>query len=322
MEKQIIYLKETNNFNDVLKKEHNKMPLILKKICFIYKNIFNVVTKKNIESSEIWVLPIKEKYSEAKFKKILNNNLKYLQKKYLISNKLKENNAYKIMRELNQEYITEEKIKKYLIFETIKYIYNKELCDLEITLLVNNTSSLNMYLIEKLATKVKTLKIVSLNISKFKSLEEKLYNEYGIPIQFSNNYRKSLEKSKLIINFDFSEFEINEYEIFNDAIIINCIKDNIKIKNKLFNGIVVNSYNIKYKKELITKFKKMKISENYNKLLLYASTIEEKNIEEAYKKIEEDKVSICGLIGNNGILCKKEIKEKAQNTFMKRQTTI
>lgn len=322
MEKQIIYLKETNNFNDVLKKEHNKMPLILKKICFIYKNIFNVVTKKNIESSEIWVLPIKEKYSEAKLKKILNNNLKYPQNKYLISNKLKENNACKIMRELNQECITEEKIKKYLIFETIKYIYNKELCDLEITLLVNNTSSLNMYLIEQLATKVKTLKIVSLNIKKFKSLEEKLYNEYGIPIQFSNNYRKSLEKSKLIINFDFSEFEINEYEIFNNAIIINCIKDNIKIKNKLFNGIVVNSYNIKYKKELITKFKKMKISENYNKLLLYASTIEEKNIEEAYKKIEEDKVSICGLIGNNGILCKKEIKEKVQNTFMKRQTTI
>lgn len=322
MEKQIIYLKETNNFNDVLKKEHNKMPLILKKICFIYKNIFNVVTNKNIESSEIWILPIKEKYSEAKLKKILNNNLKYPQKKYLISNKLKENNACKIMRELNQEYITEEKIKKYLIFETIKYIYNKELCDLEITLLVNNTSSLNMYLIEQLATKVKTLKIVSLNISKFKSLEEKLYNEYGIPIQFSNNYRKSLEKSKLIINFDFSEFEINEYEIFNNAIIINCIKDNIKIKNKLFNGIVVNSYNIKYKKELITKFKKMKISENYNKLLLYASTIEEKNIEEAYKKIEEDKVSICGLIGNNGILCKKEIKEKAQNTFAERQTTI
>lgn len=322
MEKQIIYLKETNNFNDVLKKEHNKMPLILKKICFIYKNIFNVVTNKNIESSEIWILPIKEKYSEAKLKKILNNNLKYPQKKYLISNKLKENNACKIMRELNQEYITEEKIKKYLIFETIKYIYNKELCDLEITLLVNNTSSLNMYLIEQLATKVKTLKIVSLNINKFKSLEEKLYNEYGIPIQFSNNYRKSLEKSKLIINFDFSEFEINEYEIFNNAIIINCIKDNIKIKNKLFNGIVVNSYNIKYKKELITKFKKMKISENYNKLLLYASTIEEKNIEEAYKKIEEDKVSICGLIGNNGILCKKEIKEKAQNTFAERQTTI
>lgn len=322
MEKQIIYLKETNNFNDVLKKEHNKMPLILKKICFIYKNIFNVVTKKNIESSEIWVLPIKEKYSEAKLKKILNNNLKYPQNKYLISNKLKENNACKIMNELNQEYITEEKIKKYLIFETIKYIYNKELCDLEITLLVNNTSSLNMYLIEQLATKVKTLKIVSLNISKFKSLEEKLYNEYGIPIQFSNNYRKSLEKSKLIINFDFSEFEINEYEIFNNAIIINCIKDNIKIKNKLFNGIIVNSYNIKYKKELITKFKKMKISENYNKLLLYASTIEEKNIEEAYKKIEEDKVSICGLIGNNGILCKKEIKEKVQNTFTKRQIMI
>lgn len=321
METQIIYLKETNSFNDIFKKEHNKMPMLFKKMYFLYKNIFNIITKKNIEKNEIWILPIKEKYSETKLKKILNNNLKYQQNKYLISNKLKDNNVCKIMNELHLEYITEEKIKKYLIFEAVKHIlnlHNKKLSDLEITLLVNNTSSLNMYLIEELAKQVKTLKIVSLNIYKFKSLEEKLYTEYGIPIQFSNNYRKSLEKSKLIINFDFSEFEINEYEIFNNAIIINCLKENIQIKNKLFNGIVVNSYNIKYKKELMNKFKNMQISENYSKLILYASIIEEKNIEESYKKIDEDGVSICGLVGNNGILCKKEIKEKLKNIFLKR----
>lgn len=318
MEKQIIYLKEMSSYDDILKKEYNKIPLFFKKVLFLYKNIFNIITKKNIEENKIWILPIKEKYSITKIEKILRKNLKHKENIYLVSSQLKENKICKIMEDIKQEYIIEEKLKKYLIFEVLKYIlkiYNKELCDLELTILVNNTSNINMYLIEELAKKIKALKIVSLNIYKFKNLEEKLYAEYGIPIQFSNSYRKSLEKSKIIINFDFNEFEINEYEIFNNAIIINCLKDNIKIKAKLFNGIVINSYDIKYKKELIGEFKRMKIYENYTKLMLYASIIEDKNIETTYEKIKNDNVSISGLIGNNGVICKKEIKEKIKNTF-------
>lgn len=324
MEKEIVYLKEANSYEDILKKEHNEMPLFFKRLFFLYKNIFNIITEKNVEENKIWILPIKEKYSINKIEKILRKNLKHTDM-YLISNKLKENKICKILEDLEQEYITEEKIKKYLIFEVLKYILklsNKELSDLELTILVNDTSNINIYLIEELAKRVKTVKIVSLKIYKFKKLEEKLYNEYGIPIQFSNSYRKSLEKSKLIINFDFNEFEINEYEIFNNAIVINCIKDNIRIKAKLFDGIVVNSYNIKYKKELMNKFKTMQVNENYNKLMLYASTIEEKNIGEVYKKVEEDSVSISGLVGNNGILCNKEIKEKVRKIFTKKQVVI
>ena len=159
-----------------------------------------------------------------------------------------------------------------------------------------------------MAKQVKVLKIVSLNIYKFKNLEEKLYNEYGIPIQFSNSYRKSLEKSKLIINLDFNEFEINEYEIFDKAIIINCINENIKIKTRLFNGIIINSLDIEYKKELIDEFKKMKICEDYTKLIIYASTIEKENALNIFEKLKLDEVIVTGLIGNNGPINKKEFK--------------
>ena len=311
MNKQIIYLKETSSYDDIIKKERNKIPLCIKKLIFAYKNIFNIVTKKKTEDKEIWVLPIKEKYSLNKLEMILKKELQNKENIYLVSNKLKENKICLIMDEQNIEYLTEEKIKKVLIFEMLQYIINlqnKEISDLDATVLVNNTNDINMYLLEELAKQVKTLKIVSLNIYKFKNLEEKLYNEYGIPIQFSNSYRKSLEKSKLIINLDFNEFEINEYEIFDKAIILNCINDNIKIKTRLFNGIIINSLDIELNKEIIEQYKKINIYEQYTRLMIYASTIEKENTLNIFEKLKLDSVLVTSLIGNNGVINKNEFK--------------
>lgn len=324
MNRKIIYLKETSSFKEILKKKHNKMPLFIKKAIFLYKNIFNIITKKSIENNEIWILPIKEKYFMNKIERILKKALINQNNIYLVSNELSNNQMCQIMDEQKQEYITEEKIKKVLIIHILQYISNlqkKEISNLEVTILVNNTSALNMYLIEEIAKLVKSLKIVSLNIYKFKKLEEKLYNEYGIPIQFSNSYKKSLEKSKIIINFDFSDIEINEYEIFDKAIIINCINDNIKVKSRLFNGIIANSCDIEFKKEVINRFKQMEIYDNYKKLLLYASIIEnEENILKIYEKLKLDNVTITGLIGNSGIINKKEFKNINKNLDKNKKT--
>ena len=156
---------------------------------------------------------------------------------------------------------------------------------------------------------VKYIKIVSPNIYKFKKIEEKLYNEYGIGIQFSNSYKKSLVKSKIIVNLDYNKIDINEYEIYDKAILINISKEEIKIKNKLFNGIVINSCNINFKKELREKFIKINLYHGFNNLLLYESIIsKEMNIEKVYNKIEEDKIVILNVIGNNGIISRDEFK--------------
>ena len=121
-------------------------------------------------------------------------------------------------------YFKKDKIKIYLIEKILDYInkiQNKAMNNLDITILVNEVSELNMYLIYKLAREVRTLKIVTPNIYKFKKPEEKLYSEDGIAIQLSNSYKRSLLKSKIIINLDFSTININEYNVFNNAIIIN-----------------------------------------------------------------------------------------------------
>ena len=312
MNKKIVYLKEVDSYDDILKKKYKRLPLFFKKIVFLFKNIFNIVTKKSVEEHNIWVLPIKEKYSNDKIGKILKKNLITNDKVYVIAKELQNSNIYNIMDTYEIKYVSEEKVKKLLVISVLENIAKLQKSDinlLDVTILVKNNSDINLFLIEQISKLVKSLKIVSINIYKFRKLEEKLYNELGIAIQFSNSYKKSLEKANIIINLDYSEIEINEYNICNNAIIINCTKDNIKIKSRLFEGININSYDINMNKEIINIFKKIHIYENYKKLILYASIIEKDNdFLASYNNIDENKVSIINFIGNNGIINKNEFK--------------
>lgn len=309
--KKIIYLKELNSYDEILKKEYKNFPMFFKKIIFLFKNLFNIVTKKNIEGNNIWILPIKEKYTDDKIRNIIRKKLKIDNNTYVISKELSNGNICKIMNEYSLEYITEEKAKKVLIIPVLQYIsklQKKDINSLDISILVNDNSEINLLLIEEISKIVKSIKIVSLNIYKFRKLEEKLYNDEGIAIQFSNSYKKSLEKSNIIINFDFNEIEINEYNIYNNAIIINCYKDNIKIKSRLFEGIVINSYDITIDKELMQKFKDINIYYNYKNIILYATLLKDRNIIISYQNNDEECVRIKNLIGNNGVINKKEFK--------------
>ena len=58
-------------------------------------------------------------------------------------------------------------------------------------------------------------------------------------------------KSQVIINMDFNQELINQYKIYEEAIIINA-EENIKIEAIRFNGIVINDYEIEIgRKEFI-----------------------------------------------------------------------
>lgn len=308
----VIYIKKVENYDDILIRKHSNFPLIFKKFIFLFKNLFNVITKKKIEDANIWVLPIQEKYSLNKMNNIFKRLSIYNENIYVFSENMYNKEILNLINKYNLNYLEGKKLKKFLIFKVLEYIktiQNQELESFDITILANDVSELNIYLIEKLARTVKSIKVVSPNIYKFKNLEEKLYNEYGIAIQFSNSYKKSLAKSKIIMNLDFNEIDINEYELFNKSIIINCTENDIKIKSKLFNGIVINSCNIKLPKIIKDKFKRINIYDDYNWLALYESiTNNETNFDRILEKINDDKIYILNLIGNNGIINKNEFK--------------
>ena len=311
MQENIIYLKKIDDYNEITNRKF-KIPLIIKKIIFLYKNIFNIITKKNRDELNIWVLPYKDKISESKFKKIIRREEIIKNSTIVLSNNLKLDNITNILEENQVMYLNGDFVKKLFVLDIIKYINDlqkRQLNQREITILVEENNELNNYIIKKIAMQSKITKIVSKKIYKFKTLEENLYNEYGIPIQFSNSYQKSLSKADIIINLDFDNIEINEYNINNNAIIINT-KDILKIKTKSFNGIVVNSIRIKFSKELNEIFNRNFLLDKYDNIILYESTInwKDKNYNKIEEKKEKDKVKILNLIGNNGIISKREIK--------------
>ena len=125
-------------------------------------------------------------------------------------------------------------------------------------------------------------------------------------ITISNNKRKSLYKSDIIMNIDFVEEDINKFILNKKAIIIN-IEDKVKIKSKSFYGININYYNIQFNDEINNKYFNNKM---FSKEIFYESLVYKKgNIYDIYSRIKKDNVKICNLIGNNGIINEAEFKE-------------
>lgn len=187
---------------------------------------------------------------------------------------------------------------RYILIEIIEYILkckNEKKENTEISILVNYIDDVVIENIKIFAKIFKRVNIITNHIEKLKKIEENLYEEDGIIITVSNNKRKSLVKSKLILNLDFSNELINKFKIFDEAIIIS-IEEEIKINIKRYLGIIVNDYEIILPNEL-------DLIEEYSTKEVFESLIYRKdsffNIRE---QIEKNGVIIKELIGRNGII--------------------
>lgn len=277
-------------------KEKNKCKLKI-------KNILNKIEEKNEENKVFLSLPISidNKIKDKKIIKLVQQLGKYKMKtvvlsEYLYNIEVLKNNLYsKNINILDGKYLF-----KLLAEEIINYVCKrtrKNIEQIEISVLVNDVSSINKNIIIDLSEKVKTLNIITNHINEFKVLEDYLYNEKGIIIKVSNNYKTALQKTNIILNMDFTEEIVNNYSIPSKCIIIN-INSEIKIKTKKFNGININNYNIIIPKEY-------KI-DGYNNKLIYESYLFNKDYKAARKQILKDKIQIQNLIGKKGKINNRE----------------
>lgn len=118
-------------------------------------------------------------------------------------------------------------------------------------------------------------------------------------LNISNNKKTSLLKSEIIINIDFPQELINQYNIYNKAIIIN-ILEKISIYRKKFNGVNVNYFRIIMPEKYATS--------EFDNEVIYESIIYEYNqLSDIKNRIIEDKIEIKKLIGNNGPVQESEI---------------
>ncbi len=246
----------------------------------IYRKIFKII---RIENNYFYIPENNEKIIKKLLEKLQVKNIDYI---------ISENDININYNRFNGKYLI-----KYALPEIIDYCLN--IIDInpkqqEIHICVEKFSKENIDIIETLVERVKVVNLVTNHLKQFQELEKRLdKNERYITV--SNNKRKSLKKSNIIINLDFKN--LNEYNVNRNAIIINCNKElNL---NKDFEGICIERIDIEISK-ILRIFSENK---NMNKQELFeAELAKQQNYDEARYILEKSKIKIKKLIGKRGII--------------------
>ena len=183
---------------------------------------------------------------------------------------------------------------KVLDYIVKKYNIKKE--ETIISILINKLETDYMLeYIKQISSEYKVINIVTNNVKEFKKIEEIIFKTEDVMINITNNKKKGLMRSQIILNVDFKTELLNQYNIPEKAILIN-LPGNIQIKKKRFNGININDYEIKYKKFEEFDYDKYYL---YDQKDIYESQIYKKQpFEYIKRKLEKDKVEILFLKGN------------------------
>lgn len=314
----ICYVKQMDYLDEIISPKNQKLPYFLKWLIYSYKKICKLFTIKQVEDKKVIIIPtnttnkLMNKWIKYLSNVLYNNNLDTL----VLSNTLKSVQGIKEGLSKENINILEGKIlKENLVVKIVEYIaneMNENVNNLEVTLLVNENKKIYIESILALAERTRNIKLVTNNVDDFKSLEQKMQELFGILIRVTNNKRKSLEKSRLIINLDFPEELVNKYAINPDAIIVN-ISNQISIRAKKFSGINVHDMKLLIPNGYNSEFEKNSIYNDFNSNEIYEASIMNMNFDEVQKRLVKDKVFISSLIGVNGVINKKEFEEKCEN---------
>lgn len=258
--------------------------------------ILNLIKIKEIEQSKkIYLIPNPSKTSVYKrvVKKLEKEKTKTEKVQIVLSNKLKNyEQFFKDCKILDGKPIFRDSIEP--ILEEI--LGKNSLALQDIYILTDYYQEKNINIIRSLASKVKTINVITKDIEKYKIIEE-MFQEKGISISVSNNKRKSLKRAKIIINLDFEAEKLNQYIIFRNAVIINLTQE--KLTNlKGFEGIIIRDIQLKLKNDE-KEFIKTNELEDFRQIEIYESM---QNMFSQSKNIE-----IAKLYGNNGQIDPKEL---------------
>ena len=247
------------------------------------------------------ILPITKEIGNKKIEKLAQKTRKAIQKysnskKIVLSKEMYNEQIYlNYLNTYGLEIQDGRWLFEILLPDTVEYIIDKKKIEkTNISIMIIELENIKI-----LAKKYKNINIVTNHIEKFRKLEKQLDENEGIIITITNNKKKSLMKSQIILNIDFPQELINKYNIYDDAVIVN-LKGNIKINKKRFNGLNINNYEINFR---FDKQNNKALNNKYYLKDLYQSELyKRQRISEIKKQIKNDKVVIKNLIINNGEL--------------------
>ena len=271
----------------------------------ILLNLFNII---RLEEDKI-ILPITmhEEMNLKKARKLAQKTKKILDEttcnKIILSKEIKKQKNYKNYLYSNNIDIVDGKwLFEVLSAKILEYVINKKNMkkeETQVSILVNEMTDNILENIRQIVQEYKRVNIVTNHIEKFKKIEEEILRKDGIMINVNNNKRKSLIKSKIILNVDFPTELINKYNIYDEAIIVN-LKGNVKINKKRFNGMNINNYQISFYNSEEFDYDKSNLYEQKD---IYEAQIYQKQpFEYIERKIKREKVKIIQLVGNRTTL--------------------
>jgi len=266
--------------------------------------LFNIVQVKG----DKLILPIgQEEIKTKKAEKLAQKTIKILEKtnskKVVLSKQISKQEEYtNFLHSYGAKIIEGKWLFKALTLKVLDYIVEKKRLkkeELQISMLINEIEPNMLENIKEIVKQYKRINIVTNHFEKFKKIEQQIFDEYGIMITVTNNKKKSLSKSQLILNVDFPKELINKYRIFEEAIIVN-LCGNVAISSKRFNGVNIIDYEIDYTSDEEFDFDKNNL---YDKKKIYeAHTYTNRTFDYLQKQFLNDKVKIRHLQASNSIL--------------------
>ena len=260
----------------------------------------------------------------------------YINKKYIDKKAYKKINKYLFMH--NFELLSENAIianNIQISVNTIKYIPKEKkimkamLCDLLVylerlldvdfrneSIYISVINDSNKEVIIDILDMFKSINIVTTRLGCMRKMENNILKHKEALISISNNRKKALKRAKILINFDFGNMLLNDFEINRNCIIINLNNDKINTKN-IFHGCVINALNIDFS----NRYEKYIFKEDYNLDDLYSGYIKDMEYKDIVKMNKKDNCKILKLIGNNGILNECEIVNNFINSAIKLDKT-
>ena len=280
---------------------------------YIKKGQNSIFKTIKVEDNICTIYNLSEKNSLKKIEKLVKKMKKLNINSTVISKALHEYTNFINMLNAYDITIFDGKwLGQYILDDIIEYLKKRgtELKTDEVSILANDLTEEIKGNIKELINKFKRIKIITNHSEKFKKLEKHLYEQTGVSLIISNNTKKALSKSELIINFDFIEEDVNRYNINENAIIVS-LDEKVKINKKRFNGIIITDYEVGSKKILCDTIKKEEEFSNkeiyeekiYNESL-YRAQLSEANLskfEVVRNIIKEYEIEIYTIRGINSV---------------------
>lgn len=301
LNENVVYIDYLDSYLDIGKEY---IPKFIRKILYRVLNFIGFIKQNKNLLQITWV------ENDGINQKMMNNLIEKIKKLHVKDIVLAESLANKkeitnVIENAGYNILDGKWLYKFLAYDItrkIAYIKNKNIADMEITILSNKDSDINFGIIKALAKECKILNVVTDQMDTFKALENTLFEDYGINITVSRNKKKACLHSDVILNFDFENKLLKLCKFKKKSIVVQFTKE--KFENREGITIVFFKLNIPIKY-----FNNIEYKGHFEEEILYESFLYYKtsfrNVRKIFKK---DNIQIKYFVGNNGKIAFNEFR--------------